>query len=77
MFKFLSKQKEQELPIPQIKDYPKNKYSAYWEIVETAEGKEIRFMSYKKGLVNTVKVNNDPAELARVISVFMKDYEVA
>lgn len=78
MFEALIKKfkKEEEVSLPQVRDFPKTKYSGYWEIIEIPEGKEIRFMSYKKGLVNTVRVNHDPRELARVINVFMKDFEV-
>lgn len=76
MFKFLNKQKaEEEVSLPQVKDFPKNQYSVYWEIVEIPEGKEIRFLSYKKGLVDSVRVNHEPSELARVINNKMLKYK--
>lgn len=79
MFKSLFKKEEpvEEVSLPLVKDYPKTKYSVYWEILDVDGGKEIRFMSYKKGLIDTVRVNKDPAELARVIKNKMSKYKEA
>lgn len=73
MIKFF--QKEKEVSLPQVKDFPRGQYSVYWEIIEIPEGKEIRFMSYKKGLVDTVRVNHEPSELVRVITNKMAKYK--
>lgn len=73
MLSFFKKNKE--VVLPQVKDFPKGQYSVYWEILELSDGKEIRFMSYKKGLVDTVRVNNEPSELARVINNKMSKYK--
>lgn len=77
MMNWFSKKQEEvvDLSLPKVKDYPKGQYAVYWEIVDIPEGKEIRFMSYKTGLVDKTRVNHDPSELARVIRNKMAKYK--